>query len=111
MKVVKIAVATVIGSVEDEPTSNTPNFIKNKNSGPALPTHLLMVVGMHAVKFCGGEEFLYDATYDSLHGSIEVHGTDTREAASLYVDDEYCPDSMSSEATISTISTTFYGLQ
>ena len=47
LKIAELAVVTVLGSVEDERTFSTLNFMKNKLKN-RLSTHLPVVVGMHA---------------------------------------------------------------
>ena len=54
---------TVLGSVEDERTFSTLNFMKNKLRNRLL-THLPVVVGMHAQDFFSLSDFPYDAAYE-----------------------------------------------
>ena len=63
MKIVELAVVTVLGSVEDERTFSTLSFMKNRLRN-RLSTHLPVVVGMHAQDFYGLSDFPYDAAYD-----------------------------------------------
>lgn len=58
-----MAVVTVIGSVEDEHTFNTLNFMKKKCKN-SLFTHLPLVVGMHALQFYCIDDFPYGAAYE-----------------------------------------------
>jgi len=69
MKVVELAVVTVLGSVEDERTFSTLSFMKNKLRN-RLSTHLPLVVGMHAQEFYGLDDFPYDAAYDEWKNSL-----------------------------------------
>jgi hypothetical protein len=63
MKIAELVVVTVLGSVEDERTFSTLNFMKNKLRN-RLSTHLPLVVGMHAEQFYGLTDFPYDAAYE-----------------------------------------------
>ena len=69
MKVVELAVVTVLGSVEDERTFSTLSFMKNKLRN-RLSTHLPLVVGMHAQDFYSLDDFPYDAAYDEWKKSV-----------------------------------------
>ena len=68
MKIVELAVVTVLGSVEDERTFSTLSFMKNRLRN-RLSTHLPLVVGMHAQDFYGLSDFPYDAAYDEWKSS------------------------------------------
>ena len=63
LKIAELAVVTVLGSVEDERTFSTLNFMKNKLRN-RLSTHLPVVVGMHAQDFFSLSDFPYDAAYE-----------------------------------------------
>ena len=63
LKVVEMAVVTVLGSVEDKRTFSILSFMKNKLRNQ-LSVHLPMVVAMHAQEHYGLTDFPYSAAYD-----------------------------------------------
>ena len=68
LKIVELAVVTVLGSVEDERTFSTLSFMKNRLRN-RLSTHLPLVVGMHAQEFYSLSDFPYDSAYNEWKSS------------------------------------------
>jgi hypothetical protein len=70
VKVAKIAIVIVLGSVQDERTFSTLTFMKNKLRN-RLTTNLAMVVGMKSQSFFTLNDFPYDAAYESWRDEIK----------------------------------------
>jgi hypothetical protein len=70
MKLAKMVVVHVLGSVQDERCFSSLSFLKNKLRN-ALDEHLELVVGMYSQKIFSLESFPYDTCFDRWANSGE----------------------------------------
>jgi hypothetical protein len=73
LKLAKIAMVHVIGSVEDERVFSSVSFLKTKLRN-SLDPHLGVVVGMYSQNIYTLQNFPYDAVFDSWTNVAPVNG-------------------------------------
>lgn len=71
VKLAKIAMVQVLGSVEDERTFSSLSFLKDKLRNRLDNSHLALVVGMHAQDVYTLEDFPYDDCFKQWVHSAE----------------------------------------
>ena len=73
LKLAKIALVHVIGSVEDEGVCSSVSFLKTKLRN-SLDSHLGVVVGMYSQNIYTLQNFPYDVVFDSWTNAAPVNG-------------------------------------